>query len=192
MGHCRISGRWIFNGLRRKYIPKYEKTTRKLFPMTEERLDAAIENAEIIVKHCQSAGTDDPSTKIHELVLYLKKLKQWHVWVKVLTSEKLNSRGGASEYPGSSFRRCYGSAHGWGPGTVAAVYLPPPGLKSRLWLAALVGRTGIFKKEHSSLFIMETAHVFFSLKTWAVPYLLPHLFQHVDAEYTGIACNGSK
>jgi len=44
--------------------------------MTEKRLDAAIENAEIILKHCQSAGTDDPSTKIHELVLYLKKLKQ--------------------------------------------------------------------------------------------------------------------
>ena len=60
----------------KKYIPKYEKAARKLFPMTEKKLDAGIENAEIVLKHCQSAGTDDPSTKIHELVLYLKKLKQ--------------------------------------------------------------------------------------------------------------------
>lgn len=59
----------------KQFIPGYEKASDTLFKITEHRMDNAIRNAEKVVKHCRSAGTDDPCTRIHELVLYLRQLK---------------------------------------------------------------------------------------------------------------------
>lgn len=59
----------------KQFIPAYEKASNTLFQMTKDRMKTAINNAEKILKHCALVGTDDPSTKIHELVLYLQQLK---------------------------------------------------------------------------------------------------------------------
>jgi len=58
------------------YIPEYEKASATLFDITKDRLNEAIQHAEKVLAHCRSAMTDDPSTKVHELVSYLKQLKQ--------------------------------------------------------------------------------------------------------------------
>ncbi len=57
------------------YIPEYEKASATLFDLTRDRLNEAVQHAERVLAHSRSAMTDDPSTKIHKLVLYLKQLK---------------------------------------------------------------------------------------------------------------------
>lgn len=59
----------------KQFIPDYEKASNTLFQITKDRMEKAIINAEKVLKHSTTAGTDDPSTKIHELVLYLHQLK---------------------------------------------------------------------------------------------------------------------
>ncbi|MCF8077631.1 MAG: RloB family protein [Desulfotignum sp.] len=58
------------------YIPEYEKASATLFDLTRNRLNEAVQRAEKVLAHSRSAATDDPSTRVHELVLYLKQLKQ--------------------------------------------------------------------------------------------------------------------
>ncbi len=57
------------------FIPDYEKASADLFNITRDRMDNAIQNAQTVIKHCATAGTDDPSTKVHEFVIYLRQLK---------------------------------------------------------------------------------------------------------------------
>lgn len=60
----------------KQYMPEYEKASITLFDLTRDRLNDAVQHAERVLAHCRFAATDDPSTKVHELVLYLKHLKQ--------------------------------------------------------------------------------------------------------------------
>lgn len=57
------------------YLPDYEKGNMDTYTATKEKLEAAIINCKKIKKHCENAATDMPSTKVHELVEYLKDLK---------------------------------------------------------------------------------------------------------------------
>lgn len=57
------------------HLPGYAKGDNDIYKATKERLEIAIVNSKRAVKHCETSGTEMPSTKIHELVEYLKKLK---------------------------------------------------------------------------------------------------------------------
>ena len=59
----------------KQFIPDYEKASASLFSITSSCMEYAIQNAQKVIRHSATAGTDDPSTKIHELVLYLRQLK---------------------------------------------------------------------------------------------------------------------
>jgi hypothetical protein len=57
------------------HLPGYEKGDHDTYQATKERLETAIVNSKRVVHHCETGGTDMPSTKVHELVEYLKNLK---------------------------------------------------------------------------------------------------------------------
>ncbi|WP_457573176.1 RloB family protein [Desulfolithobacter sp.] len=57
------------------HLPDYTKGTRGVYHRTKDNLDTAINHAREVVRHCESAGTDHPSTKVHELIGYLQNLK---------------------------------------------------------------------------------------------------------------------
>jgi len=59
----------------RKHIPDYNKCNINIYQITRDRMDNAIEHSKKVLSHCKTGGTDMPSTKVHELVKYLKKLK---------------------------------------------------------------------------------------------------------------------
>lgn len=68
----------VINKIKAKnYIPDYEKGAKDLSPILIPRLDCAISNAKKVEQfHIDSyTETDNPSTKVHELVEYLKTLK---------------------------------------------------------------------------------------------------------------------
>lgn len=60
-----------------KHIPSYAKGDRDIYKITKTKIETAIENSKKVEKHCKSVGTDMPSTKVYELVEYLRKLKKW-------------------------------------------------------------------------------------------------------------------
>lgn len=57
------------------YLPRYAKGDVDIYQATKKQLDHAIKNCKRVVEHCGTAGTDMPSTNIHELVEYLSNLK---------------------------------------------------------------------------------------------------------------------
>ena len=57
------------------YLPSYEKGNIDTYRATKDNLGTAIINCKKVEKHCASAATDMPSTKVHELVEYLRNLK---------------------------------------------------------------------------------------------------------------------
>ncbi|MFQ2604484.1 RloB family protein [Aeromonas caviae] len=57
------------------YIPNYEKGMKDIFITLESSLDDAIGYSKAIQKQALSTGSDNPSTQIHELVIYLRSLK---------------------------------------------------------------------------------------------------------------------
>ena len=63
------------------FLPNYEKNISNLsdeelsYIFKEDTIKTAIERAERLLSHCHSAATDNPSTKIHELVLKLQEIK---------------------------------------------------------------------------------------------------------------------
>lgn len=59
----------------KRYLPGYDKGNVDTYQVTKDKLVAAIANCKKIEQHCESANTDMPSTKIYELVEYLKNLK---------------------------------------------------------------------------------------------------------------------
>ncbi|MFA5286045.1 MAG: RloB family protein [Smithellaceae bacterium] len=59
----------------KQYIPSYEKGAEKIY-IADERLDFAIDNAKKLDKFHQTSGTDNPSTKVHELVDDLRILNK--------------------------------------------------------------------------------------------------------------------
>jgi hypothetical protein len=60
----------------KKHISVYDKGTDGLFSSLKERLPDAIIHASRLEKHTEVSGSDNPSTKIHKLVGYLRDLKK--------------------------------------------------------------------------------------------------------------------
>ncbi|MCD6046051.1 MAG: RloB protein [Gammaproteobacteria bacterium] len=60
----------------RRYIKDYYPGDRDIFHKTKEYLTIAIRRAKTIDKIQQKAKTDNPSTKVYELVEYLRSLKR--------------------------------------------------------------------------------------------------------------------
>lgn len=59
----------------RAQLDGYEKGNKDLFQSLLPNLDNAIENAEASLRNAKKAGTDNPSTRVHKLVTYLRDLK---------------------------------------------------------------------------------------------------------------------
>jgi len=58
----------------RQHIPSYEKGDNGLFEATHDKLEDALINCKRAKSDAQRAGTDNPTTLMHELVEYLKEL----------------------------------------------------------------------------------------------------------------------
>ena len=61
---------------RKGRIRGYEKGSRDIFNVLSDKLETAIRNAEKLENFHKTSQTDNPSTKVHELVQYLKSLKR--------------------------------------------------------------------------------------------------------------------
>jgi hypothetical protein len=59
----------------KQFMPDYEKGYGETFAITYPMVDEAIKRAERLDKRLEEVGTDNPSTKIHRLVAYLRGLK---------------------------------------------------------------------------------------------------------------------
>jgi len=67
----------VIDALDRKgRIRGYEKGSRDIFNVLSDKLETAISNAEKLENFHKTSRTDNPSTKVHELVQYLKSLKR--------------------------------------------------------------------------------------------------------------------
>lgn len=60
----------------KNHLPNYEKGQRNIFSITLNNLDNAITNSKRIEQFHETSGTDNPSTKIHTLVEYLRDLNK--------------------------------------------------------------------------------------------------------------------
>jgi len=61
---------------RKGRIRGYEKGSRDIFNVLRDKLETAIRNAEKLEDFHKTSRTDNPSTRVHELVLHLKSLKR--------------------------------------------------------------------------------------------------------------------
>lgn len=59
----------------RRHIPTYEKGMNDILKLTYPSVDEAIRRAELRERRCSEDGTDNPSTKVHTLVHYLRNIK---------------------------------------------------------------------------------------------------------------------
>jgi hypothetical protein len=60
----------------KKHFASYSKGRRGVYSELESKLDIAISNAKKLVQHNASTGSTNPATAVHELVDYLRNLKQ--------------------------------------------------------------------------------------------------------------------
>ena len=66
----------------KKYLPNYVKNISNFsedelsYIFNDETIRSAIKKAEQLMEHCKSGGTDNPSTKVYELVLKLQEMKE--------------------------------------------------------------------------------------------------------------------
>ncbi|MEX5685965.1 RloB family protein [Pseudomonas silesiensis] len=58
-----------------RYWPTYKKGQNNAFEHLFNELDSAIHSANRLNAECKSRGSDNPTTNIHDLVLYLKDIK---------------------------------------------------------------------------------------------------------------------
>ncbi len=58
----------------RQHIPDYKKGNEGLFEATYDKLETALGRCKKAKSDAQKAGTDNPTTLMHELIEYLKKL----------------------------------------------------------------------------------------------------------------------
>lgn len=56
------------------YIPDYEKGSRGIFETTYSAVETAITRAQLLEKRHEGTGSENPSTKVHQLVEYLRGL----------------------------------------------------------------------------------------------------------------------
>ncbi len=59
----------------KSHIPGYAKGDVDIYQVTRDKLDTAINRSKRVALHCETGGTDMPSTKLHEIVEYLRDLK---------------------------------------------------------------------------------------------------------------------
>jgi len=59
----------------KKHFRNYSKNDEDIFSKFRDKMEQAKENAEKSLVATQKAGTDNPSTKVHELVDFLQKIK---------------------------------------------------------------------------------------------------------------------
>jgi len=59
----------------KKHLPKYSKGDEKIFEQVKDKLETAKENAKKSLQTAEGANTDNPSTKIHELVEFVQNIK---------------------------------------------------------------------------------------------------------------------
>jgi hypothetical protein len=59
-----------------KYLPEYQKGDQDIFNKIQDKLDDAITNAHRVEEFHKTSGTDNPSTRVHSLVEYLRDLKK--------------------------------------------------------------------------------------------------------------------
>lgn len=57
------------------HIPDYQKGSKDIFATVADKMDTAIANAKKLENFHKTSGTDNPSTKVYELVEYLQDLK---------------------------------------------------------------------------------------------------------------------
>ena len=60
----------------RRYLPGYKKGNNDIFDKLRDKMDEAIKRAYEIEKFHKTSETDNPSTKVHHLVEYLRDLKK--------------------------------------------------------------------------------------------------------------------
>jgi hypothetical protein len=58
------------------YLPGYEKGAPGVFGIVNPKYSVALRNAVMLRKHNLETGADNPDTRIHDLVEYLRKLKK--------------------------------------------------------------------------------------------------------------------
>jgi hypothetical protein len=61
---------------RKGRIPGYDKGSRDIFQALSDKMETAIHNAGKLENFHKTSQTDNPSTKVHKLVLYLQSLKR--------------------------------------------------------------------------------------------------------------------
>lgn len=59
----------------KKHFPRYTKSHTNVFVALKDKLETAINNAECALKVAEKTDTDNPSTKVHELVGFLQNIK---------------------------------------------------------------------------------------------------------------------
>lgn len=67
----------------KKHITGYQKGSRNIFELVKDKLDNAVTNAKRLDVFHQTSGTDNPSTRVHELVGYLRDLRKKITEVKL-------------------------------------------------------------------------------------------------------------
>jgi len=66
----------------KKYLPNYEKNISNLsddelsYIFNDDTIQVTIKRAEQLLTHCESCVTDNPSTKVHQLVVKLQEIKK--------------------------------------------------------------------------------------------------------------------
>ncbi len=58
----------------KRHFPRYSKGQKNIYQKTKLNINVAIQRAQRVLKASRSAGTDNPSTLIHELIQYLQSL----------------------------------------------------------------------------------------------------------------------
>ncbi len=65
----------LISDLKKKgQIPNYEKNHKGIYDLVGDRTDTAIRHAKMLSSHNTAVNTDNPSTKMHGLVTYLKSI----------------------------------------------------------------------------------------------------------------------
>lgn len=55
-------------------LPNYEKNHRGIYELVSAKTDSAVRNAKMLDKYNRGVGSDNPSTKMHDLVTYLTSI----------------------------------------------------------------------------------------------------------------------
>lgn len=58
------------------HLPEYQKAMTGVFERLEPHTDRAVTHADRLARHNRDTGSDNPATRVHELVKYLRALKK--------------------------------------------------------------------------------------------------------------------